>query len=103
MSNEMSEERRPVTVVTGASSGIGAALAHEFAAHGHELVLVARREQALNSVAQAIAAKGAARPTVLRIDIARIDAARDIAEMLAGRGLEPDIVINNSGFGLLGP
>ena len=60
------QERRPVTLITGASSGIGAALAHEFAAHGHELVLVARREQALAAVADAIAAKGHARPTVLR-------------------------------------
>jgi short-subunit dehydrogenase len=60
-------------VITGASSGIGAALAHEFAAHGHELVLIVRREQALVGVADAIAAKGGARPTVLRLDVARID------------------------------
>jgi short-subunit dehydrogenase len=98
----VTQERRPVAVITGASSGIGAALAHEFAAHGHELVLVARREQALIGVAEAIAAKGSTRPTVLRLDVARIDAARDIAEALARRGLEPEIVVNNAGFGLLG-
>jgi short-subunit dehydrogenase len=39
---------------------------------------------------------------VLRADVARIDAARDIAEALAQRGLEPDIVVNNAGFGLFG-
>jgi short-subunit dehydrogenase len=99
----VSEEKRPVTVITGASAGIGAALAHEFAAHGHELVLVARREQVLNALADAIAAKGATRPTVLRMDVARVDAARDIGESLARRGLEPEIVVNNAGFGLLGP
>jgi uncharacterized protein len=95
-------EKRPVTLITGASAGIGAALAHEFAAHGHEVVLVARREQALVALADAIAAKGATRPTVLRADVARIDAARDIANALAQRGLEPDIVVNNAGFGLFG-
>jgi uncharacterized protein len=96
-------EKRPVTLITGASAGIGAALAHEFAVHGHEVVLIARREQALVALADAIAAKGGTRPTVLRADVARIDAARDIAEALAQRGLEPDIVVNNAGFGLLGP
>jgi uncharacterized protein len=98
----VTQELRPVTVITGASAGIGAALAHEFAAHGHELVLVARREQALTAVADAIAAKGSARPTVLRLDVARVDAARDLAEALARRGVEPEIIVNNAGFGLLG-
>jgi short-subunit dehydrogenase len=95
-------ERRPVAVITGASSGIGAALAHEFAAQGHELVLVARREQSLTTVADAIAAKGRPRPTVLRLDVARVDAARDIGEALAQRGLETEIIVNNAGFGLMG-
>ena len=98
----MTQELRPIVLITGASSGIGDALAHEFAAHGHELVLVARREQMLLGVAEAIAAKGHARPTVLRLDVARVDAARDIAEALARRGVEPEIVVNNAGFGLLG-
>ena len=98
----MTQEKRPVTLITGASSGIGAALAHEFAANGHELVLIARREQALAVLADAIAAKGARRPTVLRADVARVEAARDIAEALEQRGLEPDVVVNNAGFGLVG-
>jgi uncharacterized protein len=98
----VTQDKRPVTLITGASAGIGAALAHEFAAQGHELVLIARREQALTALADAIAAKGAPRPTVLRMDVARVDAARDIAEALAGRSLEPDIVVNNAGFGLYG-
>jgi short-subunit dehydrogenase len=63
---------------------------------------VARREQALAGVAEAIAAKGGARPTVLRMDVAHVDAARDIAEALARRGLEPEIVVNNAGDALFG-
>jgi short-subunit dehydrogenase len=98
----MAQELRPVVLITGASAGIGAALAREFAANGHELVLVARREQAMVAIADAIAAKGGVRPTVLRLDVARVDAARDIGEALTRRGLEPEIVVNNAGFGLLG-
>jgi uncharacterized protein len=98
----VTQEKRPITLITGASAGIGAALAQEFAAHGHELVLVARREQALATLADAIAAKGAAQPTVLRADLARADATQTIAEALEQRGLEPDVVVNNAGFGLLG-
>jgi uncharacterized protein len=93
---------RPVTLITGASAGIGAALAHTFAANGHEVVLVARREQLLTGLADAIAASGATRPMVLRADVSRIDAARRIGEALAAAGVEPEIVVNNAGFGLVG-
>jgi short-subunit dehydrogenase len=95
-------ELRPVTLITGASSGIGSALAHVFAANGHELVLVARREQMLAKVADAIAVAGGMRPTILRADVGRIDAARRIDEALAAQGLAPEIVVNNAGFGLVG-
>jgi short-subunit dehydrogenase len=94
---------RPITLITGASAGIGSALAHVFAAHGHEVVLVARREQLLGKLADDIAAAGAPRPTVLRADVARIDAARRIGDALAAAGQEPEIVVNNAGFGLSGP
>jgi short-subunit dehydrogenase len=93
---------RPVTLITGASSGIGVALARVFAANGHELVLLARREQLLASLADEIAATGAPRPTVLRADVSRIDASKRIGEALAAGGLEPEIVVNNAGFGLVG-
>ena len=98
----MTAEPRAVTLITGASAGIGAALAQEFAAHGHELVLIARREPALAALADAVAATGARRPTVLRADIAHPDAAQEIAETLTRLGLEPDVVVNNAGFGLFG-
>jgi short-subunit dehydrogenase len=93
---------RPVTLITGASSGIGAALAHVFAANGHELVLVARREQLLSALADEIALSGAPRPLVLRVDVGRVDASTRIAEALAANRLEPEIVVNNAGFGLVG-
>ena len=95
-------ELRPVTLITGASAGIGSALARIFAANRHEVVLVARREQLLRGLADEIAATGAPRPLVLRADVARVDAGRRIGEALAANGVEPDIVVNNAGFGLIG-
>ena len=94
---------RPVTLITGASAGIGMALAEVFARHGEELVLVARREQTLASLADRLAASGAPRPTVLRLDLALPGAAERVAAELAARGLAPRNIVNNAGFGLIGP
>jgi short-subunit dehydrogenase len=89
-------------LITGASAGIGIALADVFAEHGHELVLVARREQRLNMLADGIAARGHPRPLVLPMDLQRPDAVELIADELANRGVEPNYVVNNAGFGLAG-
>jgi short-subunit dehydrogenase len=94
---------RPITLITGASGGIGAELARVFAAHGNELVLVARREGLLAALAEEIAAAGRPRPTVLSLDLGRRDAVSTLAAELTSRGLEPEIVVNNAGFGLVGP
>ncbi len=96
-------ERRPVTLITGASAGIGAALARIFANNGHELMLVARREQRLRELADEIAALGHPRPLVEPVDLERRDAADEIAGAMARLGVEPEVVVNNAGFGLLGP
>jgi len=93
---------RPVALITGASAGIGAELARVFAEHGHELVLVARREDRLAALADEIAAGGRQRPTFLRVDLERRDAVSGLAAELTSRGLEPQIVINNAAFGLVG-
>jgi short-subunit dehydrogenase len=93
----------PVTLITGASSGIGAELARVFAAHGHELVLVARRERELTDLADEIAGKGAKRPIVLAVDLAARDAVALIVAELKSRDREPACLINNAGFGLVGP
>src|SRR5277367_4904093 len=93
---------KPVTLITGASSGIGTELARIFAARGHELVVVARRAERLNALADDIAKAGRLRPTVLTSDLEQRDAVAKIASELSARGLEPNFVVNNAGFGLMG-
>lgn len=92
----------PITLITGASVGIGAELARVFAAHGHRLALVARREAAMAQLAAEIAAGGHPQPTVLPIDLALPDAAVQVSVALKQRGLEPQYVVNNAGFALIG-
>jgi hypothetical protein len=93
---------RPVTVITGASAGIGVALARVFARNGHDLVLVARREDRLRRLADEIALSGARRPLVIAADLAQGDAVRVLGEALAAHGVEPQYLVNNAGFGLVG-
>jgi short-subunit dehydrogenase len=92
----------PVAVITGASAGIGAALAHVFADHGHALVLVARRATQLKALADTIEERGRARPHVIVIDLALPDASARVEDELREHGLEPQFLVNNAGFGLLG-
>jgi short-subunit dehydrogenase len=94
---------KPVTLITGASSGIGAALARVFAETGHEVVLAARRAAELTAVADDVAAIGPrVRPEVIPIDLAETGAADRLADEFAARGLAPQYIVNNAGFGLLG-
>jgi len=96
---------RKVMLITGASSGIGADLARLAATKGHELVLVARSGAALEALAGEIAAlapAGRARPLVFACDLARPGAVAALAADLAEAGVEPDVVVNNAGYGVLG-
>src|SRR5882757_2168965 len=91
-----------VTLITGASSGIGAELARIFAANGHKTVLVARREDRLNQLADDIAATGKPRPATISCDLRAPGACDAIADKLSAMGAEVEIVVNNAGFGLFG-
>jgi short-subunit dehydrogenase len=93
---------QPVTVITGASAGIGEALAHVFARNGHSLVLVARRGGKLKALASAIEKAGHPRPLVLPLDLAKSGAVDRIGRMLAAKKLKPQFIVNNAGFGLFG-
>jgi uncharacterized protein len=93
---------RPVTLITGASAGIGRELARVFARHGHELALTARREDRLRALADEITAIGPRRPVVIVADLAKPGAVVEITAELAAHGAEPQYVVNNAGFGLVG-
>jgi short-subunit dehydrogenase len=91
-----------VTLITGASAGIGTELARVFAANGHRLALVARRADRLAALASEITAKGGGAPIVIPGDLEQPDAGDKIAAALAAAGVEVEFVVNNAGFGLFG-
>ena len=91
-----------VTLITGASAGIGTELARVFAANGHRIVLVARRADRLTTLAAEIAAAGGTVPIVIPCDLEQPDAGDQIAAVLAAEGVEVEFVVNNAGFGLFG-
>src|SRR6202171_1996756 len=92
-----------VTVITGASSGIGACLAHEAARAGRKLVLVARSAEGLAKVADAIAAPNLTRPEEIVLDLSETGAVDRLAAELARRALSVFELVNNAGYGLTGP
>ena len=92
----------PATIVTGASEGIGLAIARRFAQAGNRVVLIARRETELNAAAEAIKRDFGVDAVALAIDINGGDAGERIETALLARGLHADIFVNNAGFGLSG-
>ena len=91
-----------VTLITGASSGIGAELARIFASHRHRLVLVARRADRLEALAGEIVARGGAAPILIPCDLEDNNAGDRIAAALAEAGVEVEYIVNTAGFGMFG-
>jgi uncharacterized protein len=90
-------------LVTGASSGIGAAFARELARRGADLVLVARSRDKLTALAAELNSSFGVAADVAVADLARPAAAQDLAAELSDRDLQIDILVNNAGFGLFAP
>ena len=91
-----------VTLITGASAGIGAELARVFAANGHRVALTARRANRLAALAGEIASAGGAAPIVIPCDLEQPEAGEKIAAVLAAQGVEVEYLVNNAGFGIFG-
>lgn len=95
--------RNARVLLTGASSGIGRALAFRLAQQGAELVVAARRAELLDSLCDEIAAAGHSRPCAMRADLGVSGAAAQLATAaLEHFGHEIDVVINNAGGSLVG-
>jgi short-subunit dehydrogenase len=97
-------EPRPqaAALVTGASAGIGSEIAHELAARGHGLILVARRKDRLEALAAELSEKHRVRSEVLPCDLANATQRGKLPGRVEQLGLEVDVLVNNAGFATSG-
>jgi short-subunit dehydrogenase len=98
----MTSPTRPIALVTGASSGIGAALARELARDGHDLVLAARTVAPMEELAAELQAHGAG-SVIIPADLSSPGGAAALAGAAETRGLAVDVLVNNAGLGAIGP
>lgn len=89
-------------LVTGASAGIGMAFARILAQHGFNLVITARRAERLEILARELESQNGVTVRILPADLARADAARQLADALEQEHIAIDMLINNAGFGIAG-
>lgn len=88
--------------MTGASLGIGVDLAECYARDGYDLILTARSEDALKSVAARLSSAFAVKATPIANDLGAIGGGKKLADEIAKRGLTVDVLVNNAGFGHAG-
>tara|TARA_R110002072_G_scaffold81857_7_gene187097 strand:+ start:126 stop:962 length:837 start_codon:yes stop_codon:yes gene_type:complete len=93
---------RHLVLITGASSGIGKALAREFAANGWDLALTARRKDRLEALAEEIKARYGVDSLVIAADLSKTTAPKKIIDAIQAEGRQIDGLVNNAGFGLAG-
>jgi len=89
--------QREAALITGASSGIGRELAKVFAKNDYDLVIVARREAALRSLADELSENYGVEVTVLPKDLSKPEAPREIFDAVKAAGIHVDVLVNNAG------
>lgn len=96
------KQTRPVALVTGASAGIGAAIARELAGRGYDLVITARRQDRLDALAASLESATGCRTWIIAADLADPLAPALIMEQVAQHGLIIEALVNNAGYGVPG-
>ncbi len=89
-------------LITGASAGIGVALANELAAGGTNLVLTARRQERLEELARSLQVKNKIKTAVVAADLAQVNGSEKIHDFTLAEKIEVELLINNAGFGAYG-
>ena len=89
-------------LITGASGGIGVDLAECYARDGYDVIVTARSEDALKSVASRLSNSFGVKATPIANDLGAIGGGRALAESVRSRGLAVDVLVNNAGFGHAG-
>ncbi len=97
------DHAQQTTLITGASSGLGAEFARRLAARGSDLVLVARRADRLDALAAALTARHGVNVAPVAFDLGSPDAGRRLRDELDNRGLRVTSLINCAGFGTHSP
>ena len=90
-------------LITGASSGFGEEFSRQYAEQGHSLVLVARRLDRLQALAEALRRQHRIDVVVEQVDLSSVEEVIQLHQRLLERGIAIDILINNAGHGLHGP
>ncbi|MEH6744902.1 SDR family NAD(P)-dependent oxidoreductase [Hyphomonas sp.] len=93
---------RRLCLITGASAGIGAEFARQYAALGWDIALTARREERLTALASELEAKYGVHTISIAQDLARANSADKIISALSEQGRHVDALVNNAGYGLPG-
>ncbi len=94
--------KKPVALITGASAGIGTAFARRLADRGHDLVIVARRKDRLDDLAQEITKSSNREVEVLVADLESAKGARVVEDRVVDADRPVDLLVNNAGFGTSG-
>jgi short-subunit dehydrogenase len=101
--NEMNTPDKSWVLITGASSGFGEEFARQYAEQGHPVVLVARRLERLQTLAETLRQQHGIEVVVEQVDLSDVAAVIQLHQRLIERGIAIDILINNAGHGLQGP